>query len=125
MRHFRFKGVKSRIGGPRQPRPEPTGPGEWVDPTAKIDFAQTLKDVAGAGVGAWGFPIGILPYTRIVHHTVDKSHMYSGVTRYNVWGEEISNSVEVAIVTYKLGRWSWTGSLGYICNHDRANDIHA
>lgn len=129
MEHFRFKGVKSRIGPGTQQQPyppaSPSGPGEWVDPKAKIDFAQTIKTVSMAGVGNWGFPTGILPYTRVLHNTENKAHLYSGVTRYNVWGEEISNSVEVAIITYVLGRWSWAGSLGYICNHDRANDVHS
>lgn len=124
MRHFRFKGVKSRIRPETQQPHASTRPGEWVDPKAKIDFAQTIKEVSMAGVGNWGFPTGILPYTRVVHNTENKAHLYSGVTRYNVWGEEISNSVEVGIVTYVLGRWSWAGSLGYICNHDRANDVH-
>jgi len=125
MRHFRFKGVKSRIRPETQQPAPPSGPGEWVERKASIDFPQTLRDVSAAGVGNWGFPVGLLPCTRVLHNTENKAHLYSGVTRYNVWGEEISNSVGVCIITYKLGRWSWDGSIGYICNHDRANDVQA
>lgn len=117
MSLYRFKGIKNRL---RVSESTPEG-------LAKIpvDFADTRNRVARAGVGYWGFPIGILPDTRVLHATVDKAHMYSGVTRYNVTGEEISNSVEVSIITYRQGRWGWAGSLAYITNHDRANDVRS
>jgi len=117
MRLYRFKGIKNRL--------------TVTDVTAEslaqthIDFSRTREQVARAGVGNWGFPIGILPDTRVLHAGVDKAHMYSGVTRYNVAGEEISNSVEVSIITYKKGRWGWAGGLAYTTNHDRANDTHS
>lgn len=115
MKQYRFVGVKNRLGnGVSTPESIAKIP---------IDFKDTRDRVARAGVGYWGFPVGILPDTRVLHATVDKAHMYSGVTRYNVTGEEISNSVEVSIITYKNGRWGWAGSLAYITNHDRANDI--
>jgi hypothetical protein len=117
MQLYRFKGVKNRLGvGENTP-----------DSLAKIaiDFKDTRDRVARAGVGYWGFPVGTLPDTRVLHATVDKAHMYSGVTRYNVTGEEISNSVEVSIITYVNGRWGWSGSLSYITNHDRANDVRS
>lgn len=117
MENYRVKGVKNRL--------------RVFDSTAAslarfhTDFAQTLREVAGAGLGRWGFPIGILPDTRVIHSTVDKAHMYSGVTRFNAQGEEISVSAEVSIITYKGGRWGWDGSLAYTIPHDRANDIHS
>ena len=117
MALYRFKGVKTRIGqGNSTPESIARIP---------IDFKDTRDRVARAGVGYWGFPVGELPDTRVLHATVNKAHMYSGVTRYNVTGEEISNSVEVSIITYKNGRWGWAGSLAYITNHDRANDVRS
>jgi hypothetical protein len=117
MQLYRFKGIKNRL----------TMTEETPESLAKIhvDFPQVRDSVGRAGVGNWGFPVGILPDTRVLHAGIDKAHMYSGVTRYNVTGEEISNSVEVSIITYKKGRWGWAGGLAYTTNHDRANDIHS
>ncbi|HXU20921.1 MAG TPA: hypothetical protein VN788_10105 [Verrucomicrobiae bacterium] len=117
MLNYRVKGVKNRL------RINEYTPESLAN--MHTDFARTLREVAGAGVGYWGFPIGILPDTRVIHSTVDKAHMYSGVTRFNVQGEEISVSAEISIITYKKGRWGWDGSLAYTIPHDRANDIHS
>jgi hypothetical protein len=115
MENYKVKGVKNRLRVTEY-TPESLA-------AMHTDFAKTIREVSSAGVGNWGFPIGILPDARVIHSTVDKAHMYSGVTRFNVQGEEISVSAEIAIITYKKGRWGWDGSLAYTIPHDRANDI--
>ena len=117
MDSFRIKGVKNRLTI-----------GETTLATL-ANASQHPQDFAAYRavfdkLGGWGFAIGILPYTRVIHATVDKAHMYSGMTRYTVAGEEISTSAEINIITYKKGRWGRAGSLAYITNHDRADDMH-
>jgi hypothetical protein len=75
------------------------------------------------GIGRWGFTIGVLPYSRVVHATFNKGHLFSGLTRYNTVGEELNTSTEMAIVTWRKGRWGKAGAGAYITMHDRANDV--
>lgn len=72
----------------------------------------------------WGSP-WVPKATRIIHQCANKVHRFSGVTRFNVSGEEESTSMEVAaIVRGTSGEWTENGGLAYITMHDRLNDIH-
>jgi hypothetical protein len=114
MDPFRVKGVKTRLSVS-----EVTAKNFVKDPNDFIEYRKMFKK---SGVGDWGFTYGILPTTRVVHATVNKAHMFSGVTRYTTAGEEISRDGEISIITYKKGRWGLAGGLSYVTAHDRAND---
>ena len=89
----------------------------------KIDFKATRDRWKDLGMGNWGFDWGGGPPARLVHQTVNKVHYYQGTTRFTATGEYISNTEEIDVVTLREGRWGWAAILGYIINHDRANDI--
>lgn len=73
---------------------------------------------------AWGSP-WVPKATRAIHQCANKVHRFSGVTRFNVSGEEESTSMEVAVIVRGTsGEWTENGGLAYITMHDRLNDIH-
>ncbi|MGC2330855.1 MAG: twin-arginine translocation signal domain-containing protein [Candidatus Acidiferrales bacterium] len=89
----------------------------------KIDFKATRDRWKDLGMGNWGFDWGGGPPARLIHQTVNKVHYYQGTTRFTATGEYISNTEEIDVITLREGRWGWAAILGYIINHDRANDI--
>ena len=117
MDSFRFKGVKSRLTTGETTLATLANSSQHPQ-----DFVAYRSIFDETSVGKWGFAIGILPYTRVIHASVDKAHMYSGMTRYTTSGEEISSAAELNIVTFEKGRWGMAGMLAYITPHDRAND---
>jgi hypothetical protein len=117
MDPFHVVGVKSRLA-----LSNVTTESFKKDPNDFVKYREMFKK---SGVGNWGFAYGVLPYTRVLHATVNKAHMYSGVTRYTIAGEEISRDAEINIVTYKKGRWGLSGGLTYVTAHDRANDVRS
>ncbi len=138
MSTFRTMGVKSRL---THSVAQPERPGELSgdaglnvrasggDPNNQADVAKYKDDwkwyadmYERTGLGKWGWTIGYLPYSRVVHHTVDKAHVFSGLTRYVISGEIHDSSAELSIVTWKKGRWAKAGGGAYITMHDRAND---
>ena len=56
------------------------------------------------GPSARGFTIGLMPYSRVIHATDDKAHVFSGLTRFNTVGEEIDTNSEMSIITWWRGR---------------------
>jgi hypothetical protein len=117
MDAFRTAGVKSRL--------EVTEVTSESVSKRRTDFVSYRNMFPRTGAGNWGFTYGVLPYTRVVHATVNKAHLYSGATRYNVFGEEASTAPDVIVMTYKKGRWGWSGMLGHSTGHDRGNDAQS
>ncbi len=140
MNTYRIQGVKSRLHYSEGVSPNDTAS---LTPDASVNIRQTggnpnnPADIAKdkdnwkwyrdmydvIGLGKWGFTIGVLPYSRVVHATFNKGHLFSGLTRYNTVGEELNTSSEMAIVTWRKGRWGKAGAGAYITMHDRANDV--
>jgi hypothetical protein len=116
MDAFATKGVKSRL------ELSETTP-ESIE-KRHTDFVSYRDMFKRTGAGNWGFTYGVLPYTRVIHATVNKAHLYSGATRYNVFGEESSTAPDIIVMTYKKGRWGWSGMLGHTTGHDCGNDAH-
>jgi hypothetical protein len=92
------------------------------------DFSKSARDLyARIGHGIkWGFVSGAPVGHRVVHHNMMKAHMYSGVTRFTPWGEEINTTFELDVVTYKKSHWGVPGApltFAYITTHDRVNDL--
>lgn len=135
MRTYRTIGVKSRLRlGEASPTVDgdanlnvqasggnPKNPADYAKYKDDWHWYRQMYDVIG--LGRWGFTTGILPDSRVVHAGIDKAHLFSGLTRYNTFGEEINTSSELAIVTWKKGRWGKAGGGAYITMHDRANDV--
>ena len=118
MDAFKVKGVKSRLQV-TEITPESVAKGH-------TDFVAYRNMFAKSGVGNWGFTYGILPNTRVIHATVNKAHLFSGVARYNVFGEEASTAAELSIITYKKARWGWLpGTFSHVTIHDRTNNSPA
>jgi hypothetical protein len=117
LESYKVKGVKSRLGVSEVTQ-------ESIAKMKPADFPAYRKMFADTGVGNWGFTYGILPFTRAIHATVDKAHMYTGVTRYTTTGQLIDRHTEVSIVTYRKGRWGMTGGLASTVHHDRTNDVN-
>jgi hypothetical protein len=97
-------------------------------PNTNPDFSRATREMyAQIGHGIqWGFASGNPPPSRVVHATVDKAHMYSGITRFTPSGEEINTTMELDVVTYKKGHWGIVGSpltFAYVVTHDRVNDL--
>ncbi|HXU20919.1 MAG TPA: hypothetical protein VN788_10095 [Verrucomicrobiae bacterium] len=92
------------------------------------DFSRSARELyARIGHGIkWGFVSGAPIGHRVVHHSMDKAHMYSGVTRFTPAGEEINTTMELDVVTYKKSHWGIPGApltFAYITTHDRVNDL--
>lgn len=73
------------------------------------------------GVGNLGF-VFANPYTRVIHHTTDKVHLWTGAARFTVAGEYVSMNTDLQIITYRKARWGNQGAIAYSQIHDRAND---
>jgi hypothetical protein len=117
MDAFRVKGVKTRLQMTAEVTPESIAKGH-------TDFVAYRAMFPRSGVGNWGFTYGILPNSRVVHATVNKAHLFSGVARYNVFGEEGSTATELSIATYKKGRWGWLpGTFSHVTVHDCSNNV--
>lgn len=116
MSLFRVKGVKSRLNIHEVTQADLKRDAEPIDYEEYRDTFKTL------GVGPWGWVFGIVPAERIIHQTVDKVHLITGATRYTATGEVINTDAQVAIVTYRKGRWGLSGGLAYVMTHDRGND---
>jgi hypothetical protein len=92
------------------------------------DFSKSAREMyakIGRGI-KWGYVSGTPHPSRVVHATVDKVHMYTGVTRFTPAGEEINTTMELDVVTYKDGHWGIAGSpltFAYVTTHDRVNDL--
>jgi hypothetical protein len=138
MSPFRTKGVKSRlrVTTVKEEAGSPSGDAtlnameSGGNPNNPADLEKYKNDwhwyrdmYERTGLGKWGAVIGYLPYSRVVQHTVDKAHLFSGLTRYLISGEEHDQSAELSIVTWKKGRWGKNGNGAYITMHDRANDV--
>jgi len=124
MDQFKVVGVKSRLTyrAPDTPSPIPAA-------TAK-SRAEELEDYAdyrklmGSTVGEqWGWVYGIIPETRVIHHTVNKAHRFSAAVRFTASGEEISTNTDLTVVTFRKGKWANAGSFAYTTPHDRANNV--
>jgi hypothetical protein len=95
---------------------------------SNADFSRSAREMyAKIGHGVkWGFISGAPVGHRVVHHSMNKAHMYSGVTRFTPAGEEINTTMELDVVTYKKAHWGIPGSpltFAYITTHDRVNDL--
>lgn len=153
MALFAIKGVKTRLsasnrppnggpGGPGFPGGGPGGRGGrdsnaplpegsptntalggiMETPHLPKDY-QNYKEFSAMG-WAWGSP-WVPKASRVIHQCANKVHRFSGVTRFNVSGEEESTSMEVAVVVRGTsGEWTDNGGLAYITMHDRLNDVH-
>ena len=120
MEQFQIAGVKTRIrysDGSEPPR--------RVEPSANPlqDYAGYRELFPKSGVGNWGWVIGKLPNTRVLHVCGDKVHIFTGAIRFTTSGEEASHNTNLGIVTYQRGRWAGEGSLAYTTPHDRSNDM--
>jgi hypothetical protein len=135
MKTYRTIGIKSRLrisdskpgaGGDanlniRQSGGNPNNPADFAKYKDDWHWYREMYDVLG--LGRWGFTLGIIPDSRVIHAGIDKAHLYSGLTRYNTVGEEINTSSEMSVVTWRKGRWGRAGGGAYITMHDRANDV--
>jgi hypothetical protein len=122
METFRSKGVKTRLVVSELTE-ESLQRG-----SANPDFSRSAREMyAKIGKGIkWGYVSGTPHLTRVVHSTVDKAHVYTGVTRFTPAGEEINTTMELDVVTYKKGHWGIVGSpltFAYVTTHDRVNDL--
>ena len=96
--------------------------------STNADFSKSAREMyakIGRGI-RWGYVSGTPHPSRVVHVTVDKVHMYTGVTRFTPAGEEINTTMELDVVTYKDGHWGIVGSpltFAYVTTHDRVNDL--
>lgn len=116
MDPYRVKGVKTRLSV----REVTTGA---FRKRSEADFESYRKQFTHLGAGKFGFVYGTLPDMRVLHASVDKAHVLSGVIRFNTSGEEINCNQQLFVVTYKPDRWGIAGSFAYTCPHDRANDM--
>ena len=116
MSLFKVKGVKSRLAVR-----DVTEADLKVD-AEPIDYDEYRDTFKSLGVGPWGWVFGVVPAERIVHQTVDKVHFITGATRYTATGEVINTDAQVAIATYRKGRWGLSGGLSYVMTQDRGND---
>lgn len=143
MATFKVKGVKNRLRTTKISKESVLGP-EAAPISANLnwpgnppalpngrdggDFSQSAREMyARIGHGVkWGFVSGAPMGHRIVHHCMNKAHMYSGVTRFTPAGEEINTTMELDVVTYKEAHWGIAGiplTFAYITTHDRVNDL--
>jgi hypothetical protein len=116
MSLFRVKGVKSRLNIHEMTEADVKRNAEPIDYEEYRDTFKTL------GVGPWGWVFGLVTGERIIHQTVDKVHLITGATRYTATGEVINADAQVAVATYRKGRWGLSGGLSYVMTHDRGND---
>jgi hypothetical protein len=116
MSLFKVKGVKSRL---RISEVTEADLKRAVEPIDYEEYRDTFKSL---GVGPWGWVFGLVPAERIVHQTVDKVHVITGATRYTATGEVINSDAQVAIATYRKGRWGLSGGLAYVMTLDVGND---
>lgn len=87
------------------------------------DYADYRKLMGSTTGEEWGWVYGQIPETRVIHHTVSKSHRFSAATRFTASGEPISTNTDLGIVLYRKRQWGNVGSLAYTTTHDRANDV--
>jgi hypothetical protein len=116
MSLFKVKGVKSRLNFHEITEADVKRAAEPID---YEEYRDTFKSL---GLGPWGWVFGIVSGERIVHQTVDKVHLITGATRYTATGEVINADAQVAVATYRKGRWGLSGGLAYVMTHDRGND---
>ncbi len=120
MDQFKIAGVTSRLryldGSKPRPHPEPSA-------NPLDDYASYRELFHKSGLGGWGWVYGHLPNSRILHHTVNKVHQFSGAIRFNQAGELCNYNADIGVITYQLGRWGSSGSLCYTTPHDRSNDV--
>lgn len=106
---YKVKGVKSRLRVSNEPYRNSVGP----------DYRDLFKLT---GVGNFGFLMAN-PDLRVVHHTVDKAHLWSGAARFTTSGEFISLDTDVEVITFRKNVWGNAGTLAYTTVHDRANTV--
>lgn len=143
MATFKVKGVKNRLRTAKISQESVLGPGpapvtanlNWPGNPPALpnqrdgdDFSRGAREMyARIGHGIkWGFVSGAPMGHRVVHHCMNKAHMYSGVTRFTPAGEEINTTMELDVVTYKEAHWGIAGiplTFAYITTHDRVNDL--
>lgn len=143
MATFQVKGVKNRLVTRNISKESVLGPGpapitanlNWPGNPPALpnragggDFSRSAREMY-ARIGhdiKWGFVSGAPMGHRVVHHCMNKAHMYSGVTRFTPAGEEINTTMELDVVTYKEAHWGIAGvplTFAYITTHDRVNDL--
>jgi hypothetical protein len=143
MATFKVKGVKNRLRTTKISQESVLGAGpapitanlNWPGNPPALgngrgsgDFSRSAREMY-ARIGhdiKWGFVSGAPMGHRVVHHCMNKAHMYSGVTRFTPAGEEINTTMELDVVTYKEAHWGIAGiplTFAYITTHDRVNDL--
>jgi hypothetical protein len=122
MATFRAKGVKTRLVVTDISEESLKRHSENPDFSAS---ARAMYAKIGKGI-KWGYVSGTPHSTRVLHATVNKAHVYTGVTRFTPGGEEINTTMELDVVTYKKGHWGIAGNpltFAYVTTHDRVNDL--
>ena len=119
MERYRVKGVKNRMTvsdvplGNRNPRSEPAntannaanadanryGGPTFGPPNEKFPFSP-----AGEAVGKYAYTL-VVPWARVLHATLDKAHVFSGLIRYTPDWKRITELRYLEYYTYKRGRW--------------------
>ena len=111
-----MKSIRQSEGGPNNRANVDKYKDDW-------QWYRDIYDEIGLERWNWGFTVGVMPYSRVIHATRDKAHVFSGIIRYNTVNEEFDTSSEMSIVTWTRGRWGKAGVGAYITMHDRAGDI--
>jgi hypothetical protein len=125
MDQFKVVGVKSRLNyrAPGAPSPFPTESAAKTREQELADYADYRKLMGSTTGEEWGWVYGIIPETRVIHHTVNKAHRFSAAVRFTASGEQISTNTDLSVVTFRKGKWANSGSFAYTTPHDRANDV--
>lgn len=129
MDQFKFKGVKSRISVTTAEQARAAlrqTPAQGAPKTREqelADYADYRKLMSSTTGENWGWVYGVLPETRILHHTYNKAHRFSGAIRFTASGEFINTNTDLTVITYRKRKWAQSGGFAYTTPHDRSNDI--
>ena len=121
MDSYKVKGIKSRLQI-RNTTPEDLAKMKpSANPMSDYNSYRALWNQIG--IGPWGGIYGLHPYTRALHTTYDKVHMFNGIARFTAGGEEMDQNYDLQVFTYRQNRWGLAGLLASMSRHDRANDV--
>jgi hypothetical protein len=99
---------------------------QWHEKTREeqlADYAEYRKLMGSLTGEAWGWVYGIIPETRVIHHTYNKAHRFSAAMRFTASGDPISVNTDVGVVMYRKRQWGHAGQMCYTTPHDRSNDV--
>jgi hypothetical protein len=120
MRRYHVKGVKNRMVISEVKADEQS----WSPVNQSSNFDKDHAEY-GEGIGPYAVTL-VTPWARVLHSSVNKVHVYSGLIRYTTDWRQVLDLRHIVCYTYKYGKWGHASTSDpehYLDYDDTSNNV--